>query len=159
MITSEKIRGMIGKFERVLPYARHEGAVDMDEGGVSRRVASSLGNAHKCGTTHCHAGWYLLACEWDGVSDYLKGSGVSFEVGAHRMMRDTGMRPEGLVGSLSGGLVEWAEDNPEIWGNPWGEDMFFCERAFGCTKDNITLEKIVDHWRGVAARLKAKEEK
>ena len=144
MITSGKIREMIKRFETILPYAMDAGAVNMMSSMVSDKERK-----HKCGTIHCHAGWYVLACVWDRKADYLDGDEVDFRMGADRMEHDLGM------GGYT--LPLWANDYPEIWGNDDGDMLFYDPAAFGCTKGDITLEKIIGHWRRVADALEVWE--
>lgn len=142
MITSGKIFKVVKKFERVLPFAEHENALNMQKGRVSDR-----NDGHQCGTIHCHAGWYLLAKKWDLKSHYLDdGSGiVSYLGGVVTMCRDLGFDTEN-------DLLLWAKWNPEIWGNEYGERMFCSSLAFNY-EEGLTLQKIVDHWGEVGMRL------
>ena len=58
-------------------------------------------------------------------------------------------------------ILDWAEANPEIWGNKRGLYMFASEDAFKSEDRPHGAEKlsdIVDHWSEVAKRLKALEE-
>lgn len=107
------------------PVAMWNGHVDFD---------------HPCGTPMCHGAWYaLVRCKNEAFSYYLQG--------ADMMAEDLGFQP--------GLLEEWAEDNPEIWGNEYGRSMFSAEYSF--TDDTgpelTSLSQIIDHWRGVQSRL------
>ena len=143
MITSDKIFKLVETFERVLPYAKHACALRMTEAVVSNKHAE-----YRCGTTHCHAGWYALADKWDLKSPYLKRY-YSYSDGGNAMARDLG-----LLGV--GHLIKWAEDNPEIWGNKYAYNMFVFADAFNY-KGKLTLQKIVDHWGEVGMRLLLEE--
>ena len=50
-------------------------------------------------------------------------------------------------------LRQWAKNNPKIWGNDDGGDMFCCDSAFGFYE--VTLKEICAHWLAVADRLEA----
>ena len=144
MITAKRVEKLINNFEKILPFAKHEAALNMSTGKVSSKRLS-----HKCGTTHCHAGWYLLAKEWDLKSEYLNdGKQTGFAVGIGLMEKDLG-----LLQKKS--LKRWASENPELWGNEVGSAMFFHTAAFG--RDCRTLEDIVVHWIGVWLNLLEKE--
>ena len=129
MITSDKVFKVVKKFERVLPFAKHADALDMSTYYVSTP-------AHRCGTIHCHAGWYALAHSWDLKSHYLNGrfEFVTDLTGVGNMCRDLGFDTEQ-------GLLLWARCNPEIWGNEYGDYMFASRRAFNYT-GNLTLQKL-----------------
>ena len=158
MITAKKVAKLIKTFERVLPYARHEKAFLMGEAGVSidpkkvdkDELALNEWEEHHCGTTHCHAGWYLLAKRWDLKSKFLPGEPYGnlwcYEDGITEMENDLGCS-----------VSYWAEKNAKIWGNPHGGKVFFSSQAFG--DDCTTLDDVVGHWRGVHKRLLDKENK
>ena len=152
MITSEKVRNLVKTFERILPYAEHDGALDMGTGGVSCRT-NSFFSGHKCGTVHCHAGWYLLAKMWDGKSNHLRGGNRSYLDGVALMMEDMG------VSDSEYGLVDWASQNPDLWGNDYARSMFCENEAFtpGNKERAETLKDIVDHWRQVGDALEIAE--
>ena len=153
MITSEKIDQVVRTFERVLPFAQHEDALDMEETDVSRRAEyyeADDDEEHFCGTTHCHGGWYSLAKHWDLKSKFLGGRALhDFLSGGRAMAEDLGFK------SMYH-LRYWAEENPKIWGNDKGALLFDDNKAFNY-EGKLTLAKIVDHWRGVSKRLKEKE--
>ena len=144
MITSEKIFRLVEAFERMLPHAKGRRSLDMFQGWVSHDSGEYEGK-HKCGTVHCHAGWYLLAKEWDGESATLARGYGDYDDGRELMKADLGASPG-----------RWASLRPEIWGNDFGGRMFFCERAF-ISPDRPdgaeTLQDIVDHWGEVGMRL------
>ena len=143
VITSDKVFKLVKNFERVLPYAQHDRALDMGEFRVSDAFSS-----HSCGTTHCHAGWYLLAKEWDLKSKALSRR-TDYEDGVSMMAKDLGFETEG-------DLRWWATQNHKVWGNGHGDSIFCSSLAFNYT-GKLTLQKIVDHWRKVGERLKILE--
>ena len=139
-------------------------------------TSSYVSHHDDCGTVACHAGWYAMAKMKDlenvkflhdsSMNNrfllYKEDELITFDDGIHLMARDMGFE-EGWE------LREWAEYNPEIWGNDYGYAMFSCdgEKAFGYSEfstagvikgideneDILDLEKIVSHWRNVADRL------
>lgn len=149
MITSDKIFKLVETFERVLPCAKHEGALNMSKCDVSDRSDN-----RQCGTTHCHAGWYALAKEWDLKSPYLSEEiTLNYWKGKSIMEKDLGFF-KGVIPGFD--CQRWAKNNPKIWGNGYGEKMFSESKAFNY-EGELTLQKIVDHWREVGIRLKAQE--
>ena len=147
MITSDKIFRMIKNFERVLPYANKSNSLDMSEADVSVPLNWT---PHRCGTTHCHAGWYFLARRWDFASTYISNTEVfGFSKGTELMARELGM-PNSLK------LQNWAQANPGLWGNENGSAMFCNSVAFNY-EGSLTLKKIIHHWGEVGMRLLIQE--
>jgi len=57
-------------------------------------------------------------------------------------------------------LRDWADRNPEYWGNEHGETMFTCKKAFGKTEQEaLSLKEIPDWYMNVSKRLRGEEEK
>ncbi len=51
-------------------------------------------------------------------------------------------------------LEIWAQDNPELWGNKHGRDMFCGWRAFTDDGDKqLTHRDIIEHWKQVLANI------
>ena len=170
MITPEKIRDMAEVFLRA--YHRSEySIVDMTTGFVhlSRESKDNDDDYHICGTVACHAGHYLFQTYLDkrkemalnghlslttgvydqnGVRPRSRIAGFSYSNGAQRMSEVLGFDEYSM-------LEKWAYDNPKIWGNPNGLDMFNNKRAFGLYEvdEDLTLLHIYTHWLGVADRL------
>jgi hypothetical protein len=128
--TKQQWQTVIDNFVRVLPLAKAKRHLDMTEPKVF------CGGLHKCGTNHCVAGWYAVA-----TIHKLDGSYVGFSDGANKMAQHLGF--PGMID-----LEEWAELNPQIWGNHFGTMLFYNERAFDYAQtlhDVITfLEKVKD---------------
>ena len=144
MITSDKVFKMIEKTEWILPFAKHEGALDMRESGVSSPLYS-----HACGTSHCWGGWFLLSRVWDGNSRFLDtGSSKGFLGGAHLLAQELGF-------SHKAHLEEWASASPERWGNGEGFFMFCLSTSYGPKAKN--LEDVLKHWMDVGVRLLIQE--
>ena len=57
-------------------------------------------------------------------------------------------------------LVTWAEENPDLWGNENGSEMFQHAAAFSkdCSRKNEdAVRNIAKHWRAVGERIRASE--
>lgn len=141
MPTSQQVQIVIDNLKKVLPLAQAENHLDMGEDSVNNF-------RYKCGTVHCHGGWYAIA-----VCD-LESNYISYIDGAKQMARDLGFK-------YAIELEVWADENKWIWGNNMGYYMFSSPRAFfsfhirsGGAK---TLQDIVDHWEDVKQRLIEKE--
>ena len=194
--TSEAILAMVARLERV-QQLYPETAVRMMQGHA--RVQFYSTDLHPCGTTACHAGYYILARYHEleaaddprkddfsfssrGAVEYTGGELVvqkgdepkrlqcSFLWGADWMASDLGFSdepqtiPEAHFGPsrLEEDLTHWAVAHPELWGNPNGDAMFCGDEAFGWserTKPRPVLQDIIDHWRGVAERVREREER
>lgn len=108
--------------------------LDMHEGRVK-----SLD--HACGTTHCHAGIFLLGednfqmHEINGFWDYTQG---------------IQLMTERLGFAHKDDLRDWAKNNPELWGNENGYWMFSEVDAFNYAK---SVSEIADWWSDVADRI------
>lgn len=117
---------------------------------------SAVNYNHTCGTIHCHGGWYAVA-----VCDVRGRRNVSFIDGAAEMARELGFYHPDNHAALSM-LSMWAYQNPKIWGNERGGDMFGSKLAFThpvkrrCGAEN--LQHIIDHWEEVYERVKELEE-
>lgn len=123
---SKQFKKVIDTFDKALasiPYAAERQALDMGEGDVDDRH-------NYCGTPMCHGGWYLVAATRRGINPsteqaaYCRAGDVyDFDTGAELIAMDLGFsdRKE---------LQSWANQNPELWGNELGEDMFYCAFSF-----------------------------
>ncbi len=96
-----------------------------------------------CGTPMCHGGWYAFIAS--GVSAE-KLEELDYMDGANLMAKHLGFDFD------QGALEEWAENNPDIWGNLNGGDMFGSSKAFEIEGDCLYLETIINHWKGVKER-------
>lgn len=91
---------------------------------------------NKCGYPMCFAGWYLIL---SGINK------KSFTSGVDMVAKDLGF-------THAGDLKLWAKQHKDIWGNESGYFMFSSEHSFGGHPLTITLETIIDHWKGVKER-------
>lgn len=126
--TKQQWQTVIDNFEKVLPLATQQGHLDMDEYLVNT-------SWHKCGTVHCVGGWYAVA-----VLD-TTGPEVDYNDGANALAAHLGFQDRYL-------LEQWAEQNPEIWGE-YGKCMFYGVEAYGGAQ---TLAEVVDYLKGVRYR-------
>jgi len=133
---SEKVREVGNVFLGIFNTIK-DCPIDM----MATRVESNELNV--CGTPHCHAGWYVAGSrvDYDGDQDY--------EGGSLKIATDLGFEDEHK-------LMNWADKNPEIWGNKDGGEMFSGSGAFGPEfedDEKLTLEIIGNYWIDVANAL------
>jgi len=132
MITSSKIFEFVEKLQAVV--------------GDKLCNMYSIDLKPECNTPGCHAGWVEIAL---GIRN--SGRNYHFLESAERLAIFLGFDSHRQ-------LKYWAEDNPKIWGNEQGADMFGSPLAFSQLKDSFPAQILVDHWRGVGERLKKHEE-
>lgn len=93
--------------------------------------------SYECGSPCCVAGWFEFTCNKSRSNDLGYHCGVStIEKHLELLYVD-----------------EWANQNPEIWGNERGIDIFLGPEAYNY-KGKLTLRKIAHHWYQVAERLR-----
>jgi hypothetical protein len=134
-MTKAQVQTVIDNFRKVLPLTVQENHLAMHQGAVNT-------DGYKCGTIHCHAGWYAIA-----ACDISKP--LMFVHGSHQLAQDLG-----FAHHLH--LRLWARDNPEIWGNEHGTQMFIDKQAFESEsrlEGAQNLQDIIDHWSEVQSRL------
>lgn len=135
MITSEKVFSFVDRLTKVVG----DRMCDMCRIGVY---------GEDCGTPGCHAGWAYIALAGfppqDGQTNYLDGAELLAE---HLGFYDYDE------------LEEWAEDNPDLWGNENGDCMFSHSEAFGEVCSEFPAQVLVDHWRAVGERLREREKR
>ena len=100
---------------------------------------------HPCGTTHCHAGLFLIGCN-KSKYEYM---GADYEHGARLMT-------EMLAFKHYESLIRWADRTPDLWGNTSGQWMFSDTEAFN---DAGTPSQIAEWWESVADRIEAYNKK
>lgn len=116
--------------------------------GEDAKVDMGLGlildcEEHICGTPACHAGWFGVFWGKMGKNDEYYADFSDYA----RILAEI------LGFSRKSHLEQWAHENPEVWGNNYGSDMFYASSAFGLGFKNVTLKDISNHWYGVAKRL------
>ena len=104
----------------------------------------------------CHAGFYGICSE-----NVHPNERTNWKESAHKLANSLGFES-------SRKLQLWAKNNPEIWGNFYGYEMFYNELAIGGYFDPfyycndgfvINSEIILKHWVGVLERFEKYEEK
>lgn len=144
-VKSENILTVVNNFKKLPSYTmldrviRKRGVLNMDRSSVNQ-------GGYKCGTTHCHGGWYAVAaCNLTRSLTYVEG--------AEQMANDLGF-------NSTWGLKTWASTHPELWGNYAGNAMFSDQSAFTSKKrpnGAKNLKDIIQHWTEVYERVLAKE--
>ena len=104
-----------------------------------------------CGSPACVGGWLAVLYR---TPTHYGTSNRFFEDGANEFAKELGFENNRR-------LSDWAEANPSIWGNDFGWDMFYKERAYsegGKEYDNntITVKAVGDKFVAVAGRLEKK---
>ena len=110
--TKSQWQTVIDNFVRVLPLAKKEHHLDMDE------ITICDNEGHKCGTVHCVGGWYGVSVLTEFDEAY-----TSYTEGADAMAKHLGFKEDTA-------LQHWARENPQIWGNQYGQRMFSHETAY-----------------------------
>ena len=155
VMESAKIREAMNRLESVM--LSRDMIVDMEQGDIDEGP---------CKTYACHAGYYALACISEDTelgrdrrmmfNKKAAQQNQAYEYGIHWLSKDLG-----FINESYNCLGDWAENNPDLWGNEDGARMFYCESAFGISVGNedyqFPLQRIIDHWRAVADRIDAVE--
>lgn len=127
--TKKQVQKVIDTLTKVLPAARK---LDRKEGSIGMLISHV---DHSCGSPMCHGGWYAVA----------KKKGLDYQTGSELIAKDLGFANQF-------DLRYWADGNEEIWDNNNGYYMFCDCTAFNY-RNNLTLGKIITHWKGVQKRL------
>ncbi len=129
---------------------------DVKDMGVAMMSASKP----LCGTPGCHAGLiYIVAEELPELQEIyeriffshwnLKYSHYEYTIWADALAEFLGFSEEK-------DLECWAKDNPKIWGNKYGYDMFSGRLAFTNDEDKILKHRdIINHWKQVLKNIEA----
>lgn len=102
----------------------------------------------ECKTIHCVGGWYFLACIKRKRLKQLIADGYlywSYDTGADLMAEDLGFANEDK-------LTDWADENPDQWGNDLGRGMFSSSCAYNHPNN---LDDIVAWFERIVPRLPA----
>jgi hypothetical protein len=136
--TRKQVDFVIKKLKLVREQASREDAFNMNEERVYDKESE-----YKCGTVHCVGGWYAVAnLNRKEIKDEFNQGRVSFVNGAELMAQDLGFR-------CNYDLQNWAEVNPEIWGNEKGFEMLSKERAY----DNPGFDGVIAQFETVRDNL------
>lgn len=136
---SKNVLKVINNFKKVLPLATRKRHLDMEMWRVNM-------HGHKCGTVHCHGGWYAVATGSPKKE-------MNFQTGTRKMAKHLGFKDEDA-------LIAWAATHPKLWGNYNGSYIFVRKIAFKSNKNPKgakTLQDIIDHWKAVYKRVKRQE--
>lgn len=139
-----KLKEFIDKFEKFLK--KHpESKLDMENPYFKG-----------CGSPACFGGWMRAVLGGKHKVKYKRE--YWFKYGAGNLAQFLGLRSEY-------GLENWLLNNPEIWGNVYGGEVFLQHEAFseGAKKFNknnpATLKDVLHKWKRVLKRLEEKESK
>ncbi len=153
--TPEQVQTVIDNFESIKHLVKDKSQINMSEPSVKSSGNCELDDAgYACGTVHCHGGWYAVALIQNNSLDIDGLEYVSYSEGAASMAAHLGFDDEIK-------LQRWAGQNPSIWGNEYGDSMFYVEAAFvGVVYNDLDelmeiegMQTIIDHWKGVKKRL------
>lgn len=136
---SENVFKVIRNFEKI-PGSIRESVYHVQM--IESKVKPFMGS---CGTQLCHAGWYA------SVTIKTLFDSIHFTDGGNKMAKHLGFK-------IMSDLIDWADKNPEIWGNKFGGSMFSDSKAFtGLHGKRISVNDIINHWKGVYERVLALE--
>lgn len=132
--TQSQWNAVIADLEKCLPYAKLDEQLDMAETRVHN-------NFYACNSVHCVAGWYATQ-HIDDCENIYNTKIVSYHTGADLLSKNLGFDERF-------DLADWAEKNPEIWGNEDGDDIFYDTCAYNGAKN---LKEVVEYLKGVRDR-------
>jgi hypothetical protein len=180
--TSQQVQVVLDNFAKVLPIANgHQHLLDMGDSRVriprlleelkyepDEETIFTVGEKkYVCNTPMCHGGWYAAAVftnkqVQEHIIDYGEGaSRIAFDLGFTYKEDSLGYGDKQIQEELKLGarydLTDWARQNPKIWGNDNGDEMFSFRSAFSNEEKRPngakSLQEIVDHWTEVRDRL------
>lgn len=129
----KNIQKVIDKLDSILPTAL-QGGLDMSQTDVDFR--------HPCNSPHCVGGWYAIANQ---KKLYTGASCIGYSEGADLLAKDLGFSDDEL-------LENWLKDNPQLWGNDRGDDLFVTSKAYN--GEPTDLAGIIDHFKEFKRRVK-----
>jgi hypothetical protein len=136
--TVKQVAFVIDKLKLVREQACEEGALDMAALNVYDEEYE-----YECGTVHCVGGWYAVAnLDREFIDNKIKNGRVEYDDGAELMAHDLGFDSYWALGG-------WAFDNPKIWGNEGGFEMFESASAY----DNAGFDGVIAQWELVKQNL------
>lgn len=126
-----------------------------EEASVDMSETYSDSEAHKCSSPACFGGWLSIMFSTEKVS------GLRYYYnGASMFAKELGFIYEGFAKEHGNAveLTEWAQRNPEIWGNSRGRNIFsngtaFAEKGGYNCEHNLTVKHISEKLIAVAKRL------
>ena len=136
--TIKQVDFVIEKLQSVREQASQKDALDMAAMSVYDEEYK-----YECGTVHCVAGWYAVAnMNREFIKDKFKKGRVDFDHGANLLGSDLGFG-DGYD------LRVWAYENPKIWGNEGGFEMFESELSY----DKEGFDGVIAQWELVKQNL------
>lgn len=121
-------------------------------------VKAAFQHPNFCGTPGCHGGLYAVIHMAPSELG-LPHRGIDFQAGANLMTEHlTGTVYDLDEDGISEVLIDWASDNPKLWGNDCGTNMFCHSSAFDSDDEYVSIAHIADHWEGVARRIRQAED-
>lgn len=148
--TKGQMQTVIDNLRNIEELANKPGKVDMRVSEVSVYHSDCLGE-HVCGTVHCMAGWYAVALRGKDpkIDRLIEKKDCGYIDGARKIADKLG-----FVSVVQ--MIQWAHDNPEIWGNNDGYEIFRDFKAY-IPEIEIFHDKrmtgIIKHLEGVRDRL------
>ncbi len=137
----EKVQEVINGLKKIEHSANLEGAFNMKVGGVQTYN-------HNCGTVHCVAGWFAVSnSENHTIKKLIKNNSCDYFDGADMIAEILGFKNYLC-------LSEYMDDNPKIWGNSFGEEIFESCAAYNgldeSSEEPMTI--VIKHFEGVRDR-------
>ncbi len=113
-------------------------------------------NEPLCGTPCCHAGLISIVAkdlpELQDIYNYNDDYRTYEDNYEYDIWADTLAEFLGFVDMCC--LRDWVRDNPKLWGNKFGQDMFYYPSAFvGDSGKKLTHIDIINHWKQVLANI------
>ncbi len=121
-------------------------AIGSHEGLVSI-VAEYLPELKEC---------YNRLIKQECIQEYITDEqNYSYEIWEDALDSYLGFSSNKVSDSLS--LLGWATDNPDIWNNKYGYQMFISGKAFGQETDFFPVRVIIDRFNAISDRLNDNE--
>ena len=132
------LKEVIKNLKSVEHLASKEGMLDMQQVRVNYNFKKDT-----CDAPHCLAGWFTIAIKnRRSVQSALTARYCSYSYGAEIMANRLGFRNDD-------DLKHWCHNNPEIWGNDYGNALFSATYAY----NHKGFSGIVKHFEEMYKRL------
>ena len=133
------LKQVIKNLKSVEHLASKEGMLDMQQVRVNYNFKKDT-----CGVPHCLAGWFTIAIKNRRAvkSALLTARYCSYSYGAEIMANRLGFKNHD-------DLRHWCYNNPEIWGNDYGNELFSATYAY----NHKGFSGIIKHFEEVYNRL------
>lgn len=140
--TPAQVQLIIDNLKSIEEQANQPGAFNIDQASVAT-------HNHACGTVHCVAGWYAVACQQrsEHIVMQIAKKRCTYKDGARLMAIHLGF-------CRIGKLEDYMMNCPDIWGNEHGAVMFYELRAYtGLKFSSKPMTTIINHWAKVRDNL------